>query len=697
MSTQHPVSFFRFFLLSLTAGLLFAVLAGATDAAITRFTQGDRPFTHDLLLESGAAHGVFCFAIILLTSFLYRLLPFQSRTTVSQAGSFRVGFSVISAIYFLTFIGFYYYVDMVGDPRALQQLTSYPSISYGILLLISTVVCGRMAYRFVGGSSSRPSPPWARVAITCTLLVAISGTGFFLLPELQKGSAEAASSFRPEETSTHTIPETAAKNVMVLIMDTTRRDRLSVYGHDRPTSPNLERLASEGAVFQRATSSATYTLSSHASILTGKLPSQHGATMRSGHLSASSRTMAECLKDASRNTAAFVANRVLRTESGVSRGFDLFNDLVDPQVCQTGLWDVVHNVQSLASHYFKALKFDGQPHWIEDHQRPAELQNKEILEWVNKNRDEPFFLFVNYYDPHWPYLPEEEFRKKFEVAYDGPISGYLFRDNEFKKGYELTEEDHEYLFSLYDAEIAYLDHHIGKLTDALREQGILDDTLLVITSDHGEYFGEHGCYSHKELYEEVVGVPLLMRLPGTIPAGVVIDDPVQLTDIAPTVLELAGATIPRGVQGRSLAGLLSASQEEGKELAVLAEDYDHQKTVRKMARLGGFKLIKSFDGKDNEELYNLNVDPRELENLLTKKDGLSDEDGMKEKLEALLALIHELGAEEETANQQGKPDAGDVDRKAREALEALGYLEGEEEVEDEDEKEDKESASSKRE
>lgn len=682
------VGVFKFLLISVAAALTAAIAGGSIDAAVTRFLQEDRLFSERLLLESVAAHAGLGILVASFLSLFYLLVPKRGKARLTAACPFRVTFSVLIATYVLVFVGFYYFVDLIANPTEIDRLLSYPSIAFFVLLLIATLVAGRTSYRWLtGGPRARPL---LRIGLTTGLLTA-AAAGLFFSPELERWTqpAEAAASSTPtndngtapgkSSADDATNNPNAIRNVVLIVMDTTRRDRLSVYGHDLNTSPTLEALAERGAVFEQASSVASYTLTSHASLLTGRLPSQHQATMRTGQLVPEQKTLGHLFREAGWNTAAFVANRVLRSESGVADGFDHYDDLVDPEVCQTALWDVVHNAQALGAKFVNPLNFDGQPHLIENHQRSAADQNEKIFSWIETNRDQPFFLFANYYDPHWPYVPEEPFRSEFVIDYDGPITGYLFRDDDYDPSYELTERDHEYLLSLYDAELAYLDHHVGRLLDQLETFGILEETLVVITSDHGEYFGEHGLYSHKELYEEAIGVPLLLRHPDTVPSGTRVEVPVLTTDVVPTILDLAGLPIPSGLAGRSLVPLLQPEAGEFEPRTLLAEDYDHAQVVRKMARFGDMKLIKSFDDQTNEELFNLDQDPAEASNLLSptkSEEKASESDPMAELTKRLLDAIRSLGPEREVA-ADGKSlnSPSPIDRKGKEALKALGYIE----------------------
>ncbi len=655
--TSPPVP--RFFARFSAGALTWALLAACLDAGLTRWLHADRPFGFDLLWQTLVTHAAIAVLLALVASGLYLVLPGRARAAWCVGGGFTAGLVSTGVAYFAVLMAFHNYVDQVRTAESMGELLTFPNISYVALL---ACVAG-----LVGGWLRRALGTPGRLTAAAVLVVAVTVGAW-----VWATASQTRQPLRGESPATF-------RNLLFLVMDTTRRDRLSAYGHPLPTSPTLERLAREGTLFAQATAQATYTLTSHACMLTGLLPSEHKATMRTERLNARYVSLPELMNDHGMRSAAFVANRVLRNETGVARGFGHYDDLVDPEVCYTSVWDVIHNAQSLAAKLVPALRFNSQPHWFEDHQRPAEDQNEAILSWLDDNVGDPFFLFVNYYDPHWPYLPSEEFRKKFEIPYDGPVTGHLFRADDFPPDYELTEEDNRYLLSLYDAEIAYLDHHIGQLLDRMAEKGLLEDTLLVITSDHGEYFGEHDYYSHKELYETVVNVPLLFHLPGTVPAGRVIETPVQLIDILPTIVELGGIELPEPVRGTSLMPAFSG--EDGIALdadrLIHGEDYDHWQSVRRMARVGAMKLIKSYDGQTNEELYDLNADPGELRNLLQPEHaaGPRGQNVDGDLVLRLFEAVRALGPEPEVGGQQagGIEAIEGLDRRELEALRSLGY------------------------
>jgi arylsulfatase A-like enzyme len=301
-------------------------------------------------------------------------------------------------------------------------------------------------------------------------------------------------------------------NLVLVTVDTLRPDRMSAYGYERETSPRLDAFAREGARFELAYAPMSATLPSHATIFTGQYPISHGVVKNGVPLPAENEMLAEILRDFGYQTAAFVSSFVLDRRFGLDQGFERYDDDftgADPSMVES--------------------RWEG--YEVEIFDRRAEHTTRDAAHWLETQRsDAPFFLFVHYFDPHAPYAPPGEASLRFHEAGVGQRTAWR---------------------NLYDAEVAYLDTHLGTLLDALDRLGLAADTLVVITSDHGEGLWDHGAQMHGvQIYEEQVRVPLLVRWPGRIPPGRVIEAPVGLIDIAPTLLDLLGI----GVGSRRLAG-----------------------------------------------------------------------------------------------------------------------------------------------
>ena len=308
-------------------------------------------------------------------------------------------------------------------------------------------------------------------------------------------------------------------DIVLISLDTTRRDRMSCYGHERTTTPHLDALAREATRYTAAYAVSSWTLPTHAPLFTGKFPTSHGAMydpegplhltqgiegpfehVRARGLDDDEATLAEVLHEVGYATGGVVAGPWLLKEFGLGAGFDFWDD------------------EGIAV-------LNG---------RRAEDVTRAAIRWLDERGDEPFFLFLNYYDPHFPLEPPLEFRPSFAPP-----------------GTDLTQLSYEEEVSLlYDVEVCYMDWHVGVLLDALRERELFDDAWIIVISDHGELLGEGGEFGHgRTLTQEEVHIPLIVKEPGTGRSGSVVDLPIQQIDVMPMILEALRIPAPPGMQG----------------------------------------------------------------------------------------------------------------------------------------------------
>lgn len=345
-------------------------------------------------------------------------------------------------------------------------------------------------------------------------------------------------------------------HLLLVSVDCLRADHLSAYGYPRETSPRLDRFAAEGVRFERAYSTTSWTLPSHLSMLTGLPVSAHGidddrlwlrrdgdgepipAPLRAAFVS-------ERLSDAGYATAGFYTWKYLEPRFGFGPGFDVYERLghnfyshpeVGPEFERLRQANDVDGMKALAEEW-PALFDDTHPSSPETIDR--------AIEWLDGHvaatPDRPFFLFVHLFDVHDPYTPPEPYFSMFDPDYEGPIDGRRVTSPDSPVHAGMAKRDLERLVSLYDGAIRFVDAEIGRLLDHLDRLGVSDDTLAVITADHGEEFFEHGQKTHRnQLYLESVGVPLLMRWPRGLPEPRVVAGNAGLVDIAPTLLAAAG-------------------------------------------------------------------------------------------------------------------------------------------------------------
>ncbi len=452
----------------------------------------------------------------------------------------------------------------------------------------------------------------------------------------------------------------AGPDVLWVTLDTVRPDHVEAYGYDRPTSPHLAALTADGAVFERAYAPSSWTLPSHASMFTGTWPSRHGCHDEHRVLDTDAVTVAEQLAAHGYDTALFTGNPFLDEATGLAQGFDHV----------VSSWRESH----AAHHFFTQGMLEG----LLDRDKGAAASNAALLRWLDTRGERPFFAFVNYLEAHVPYdeLPAAD-RARFTgdavgAARDAARRYLTFLHREPDGPPPIA--DVPQLRALYDGGIVNVDRHLGGLVDALRARGTLDDTLIVVTSDHGESFGEGGRWEHGLfLSEEVTRVVLVLRWPGRVPAGARRPELVSLVDVAPTVLEAAGLPVAPGIEGRSLFGPLAGTADPDR--AVFAEQFDPDGAIleRRLAGFGGtvgqhritsvqvgdLRLVRGPDAA--ERLFDVRADP-ELDLAGERPD---DARALSARLDAFAA----------GRSTREKPGGAPLDPTVEARLRELGYVE----------------------
>jgi arylsulfatase A-like enzyme len=379
------------------------------------------------------------------------------------------------------------------------------------------------------------------------------------------------------------------RNVVLISIDSLRADHLSCYGYHRPTSPRLDALAAAGARFDAAYTTASWTLPSHASQLTGRYPLSHGAITLDRRLSTATPTIPTILGPAGFTTGGFVSFEFLRRRYGFDAGFDYFDD------------------------FTTAVDGNNEEH----HLTTGPLLNAEIVPWINKHADRPFFLFVHNFDVHYDYNPPAPYDTMFDDDYDGPDMRRYSQNPHIRA--DMPARYLEQFVALYDGEIRFTDTVIGEIIDAIDRAGIGDDTLVIVVADHGEEFFDHGDRGHgTTMYEEVMRVPLIMRWPRGLKAGRTIDTPVSVVDLAPTIYDLTGVDGPAGLDGESLAALMSGADVSPRPI------YGHlyarkRPIITAMVRLGSAKYVQDLR-EPHAQLFDLGSDPQEVRNALGTGD-----------------------------------------------------------------------------
>ncbi len=442
-------------------------------------------------------------------------------------------------------------------------------------------------------------------------------------------------------------------NVLLLVIDALRSDHLGASNYHRDTSPNIDKLAKNGVFFKNTITPVPRTSPAVASILTGLYPHSHGIRfLYTTKLNPNVSTLQEILKAHGYST---VGHAIELQETGLEKGFDIFNPVS---------WRIANKIKRSMKKILMLYR----------KQDPAEMLTDFGIRQIDRLREKKFFLYLHYIGIHWPYNPPEPYAEMFEPDYKG---GHTFNEagTRIKRGdmifnNNLPEEENRHAISHYDGAIRYVDFQVGRLIEHLKKKGLMEDTLIVLTSDHGEGFGEHNIYfEHGEyLYEENLKVPLVLIHP-KLPQKV-IESQAQLTDIMPTVLELMDIPLIDEADGVSLVPLIKEGAEARKYSFAETERsyYKQNKRIYFNGIKGKWRMIRSNSWKliliphpeqDIYELYNIKSDPGETRNLIDKEPEVA-----KSMKDELFKWIRHSEQEENL----------DLTEKSKKLLRKLGYM-----------------------
>ncbi|NIR47208.1 sulfatase-like hydrolase/transferase [candidate division KSB1 bacterium] len=425
-------------------------------------------------------------------------------------------------------------------------------------------------------------------------------------------------------------------NILFIVMDSVRARNLSCYGYHRNTTPNLDEFASEGAIFEQAISESCWTLPVHTSLFTGLYPMNHGVTVSQDDLPDNFPTLARLLNEHGYQTCCISNNAYISKGTGLTQGFEEVKDiwrLTHPRGTKRTLMSRIKiklkkfgklsepliALMRLLRHGRKILR---ETKNSED--SGAYVTNESIKKWLTESWDEerPFFMFVNYMECHEKYNPPYPYDRKFmpsrfsrwRVLQVNPDKEKILESSEKKKA-----EDLEIMKALYDGELNYLDMRIGELIDYLNSQGILENTVTVITSDHGDSLGEHDELGHRRvLYEQLIHVPLLIRYPRVFTPGTHVKEQVQLSDLYPTFLDLTEVKSEEA-PSNGFRGLCDFCNGRKREFTI--SENTAPKSLNSMRsrtiRTDKYKFIWNSNGM--HELYDLRQDPNETKNIIRSK------------------------------------------------------------------------------
>lgn len=451
-------------------------------------------------------------------------------------------------------------------------------------------------------------------------------------------------------------------NVVLVSIDSLRADHLSAYGYERLTSPHIDALARSGALFEDAFSTTSWTLPSHIALFTSMYDTVHGVVSHGRALDPLRTTLPQVLGQHGYATAGFYSGPYLIPAFGFGRGFDTYvpcMDYLDADAMErTDLVPASHR----ASHgdVTSPCLYDA------------------VASWLDGRRDKPFFLFVHMWDVHYDYIPPADYAQRFtDPAYESSIDFTDLQNNPaINRG--MDRRDLAHLIGLYDGEIAFTDHYLGRIVERLESLGLRDDTLIVVTADHGEAFFEHGLKGHQnDLYDEVLRIPLIFSWPGHVVAGRHYTEQVSIIDIMPTILGLADIPAPPEILGRDLSPLLRDERESDHagstvfaELTVFGRSYDlHLKALRTPQYKAVANLAPPGGGRPRVDVYDLAADPGEQRPIGRDRADLARM--AARQLDEMITRSEEYarGLPREAADGSA-PDLAPI----RDRLRALGYL-----------------------
>ncbi len=631
----HPL---RGLVVGFSAGVFGGILVGLAEAIVIALSSAG-PTGIRVFLYGPLAYGLFCAAfgagLGFATAWSGR---WMKRYALPEKEAFGYFAAAVFGIFAFALGAFRIRRDFFHE-----ELVWKSAIGLAVLLGCALVAAGLSALLARGLRSLLRSGPFERlvhapIAFALLVIFGVALAGNLALGDRTSGAGTSGAAAEPEGD---------AGNVLFLVVDTLRADHLPMYGYEDGSTPNLDRLAEDSIRFDQAFTNSSWTRPSFASILTGRLPSSHGVMAKSDALPDEVTTLPEALKTAGYTTAGYATNFNVAPYFNFHQGFDEYiflepefvlgaDDASAKLLLMQFIRQRVEKMRAMRGEVLPGTAY-----------QDAETVNGALTNWIDRKPASPWFLFVGYMDPHDPY---------FSHPYDG--SGYARAAHQHPDPSEAPA-----LIALYDGEISYWDAELGKLLDGLRERGLYEDLTIIVTSDHGEEFNDHGGFWHgTTLYDEQVRVPLLVKLPQARRGGTVVRHWVQSIDLTPTVLKLLNVPVPEGVQGGDLfTGTDVIYAEESHEGNVL-------ESVRELDGTDEYKLINA--NRDNPrglkpvELYRVDLDPAEQENLAS-----SSPDRVRMATKALLeqrALAKEGGV---------AADSVELDDDVAAHLEAIGYIE----------------------
>jgi arylsulfatase A-like enzyme len=496
---------------------------------------------------------------------------------------------------------------------------------------------------------------------------------------------------------------TKRQNILLIVMDTVRRDRLSIYGYEKKVSPSLEELSKEALVLEHVVSPAPWTLPVHASLFTGLYPSEHGANQERPYLKKNSTTLATSLSESGYSTACYSSNAWITPYTGLTSGFediDSFFEIIPRSLLfkpvvlfYAWFWRKINSKPRFNSIATKIVEVGNEIHeFLSTKNKLADSKTPSVIDKTINFIDshEQYFVFINLMDAHLPYNPPKKCRDKF--APDVDPNSVCQNSKEYNSGSrDILEDEWNQIRQLYDAEIHYLDSQLGRLFDWMKSNNKWDETLVIVCSDHGELHGEHGLYGHEFcIYDQLVHVPLLIKhnnIDRTIQ-----NHQIELIDLYHTIIDASGGFVAKkGTPLDKKRSLLSPTyrQFEGSEFAFIEyskpivelqqleskakkSNITLDKHSRFYSRMRGVRTKETKYIKNEiiaDEFYQIDEDPNELNNQINSKNSTMDS-----LTNSLSTFEIKTKASWDSIANPDEDTTSDMDEQVRNRLRDLGYL-----------------------
>jgi arylsulfatase A-like enzyme len=638
-------------------GLLVGALVGLIEVVVLWYMP-NMSVTREYFVVAAVLYGVngaFAGLVLVVLSGFFRKAP-PSRS--------------LSLAFLLVFFGFVLAAGYV-NVRRLPRATDPFSLAVTGAMLIGFILLGYGLFRFfraIAGTGAGERLARSRPAlwgwILGIVLAVIVGVLSYVPSGGERWSGE-GSKARP------------GVSVLFVVIDALRADHLSAYGYGRETSPSIDRWAREGVLFETARAQAPWTKPSTATMLTGYYPSVLGVNELASGIPESIHPLPEIMKENGYRTGIFTADAFVSPLFGFQRGVDRFYVRMRPRFAQLMLGHIYffmrrqNDVFLFLVRRMKAVEralVGGGGDSSESFS--AEGLSQAFMDWLDEDPEKPFFAYVHYMEAHAPYAPPPPYDKTFmppplagmaRVSQYPRYTGFL----PFDKGPAISADSLSNMIALYDGGIRFADLWVGRVIEDLKQRGVFDNTLILLTADHGEEFNEHGGWGHgHSLYDELLHVPLVLSCPKAgVTGGRRIPHVVRHIDLVPTILDICGIAPPEGLDGTSMIPIILEEEPVDPPRMVMSEVYYGGHFARSLID-GNEKVIFSQKGRTtNLAFYDLESDPGELEDLADLEPRRAEE------LAARLEEFHDIAA--------GKSAAGytvTIDEDTKERLKALGYI-----------------------